>query len=56
MHGGVVSAAKEREISARKKFMVFEAVEGRAPSKSIVDTRRALTWKWLAAKKSAKGR
>ena len=42
-HGGLVSAAEERELNAWKTFEVFQLMNMRTPSKSIVDSRWAFT-------------
>ena len=49
LDGGLVSAAKARELSASNKSKAFRPLEGRPPPKSIADTRLAITWKrWMA--------
>ena len=55
-HKGLVSAAAARELGAWKKLKVFRSVNRRRPSKSVVDTRRALTWKMAEGKKNAQTR
>ena len=45
MHAALVTAAKDRELGAWKKFKVPKPVRAGTPSKLIPDTRWVLTWK-----------
>ena len=49
-HGGLPTAAKERERCAWEKFRVFKPVRESTLSKSVADTRRVLTWKMVGGK------
>ena len=47
LHGGIVGAAKRRELLAWKKFKVFTPLMKSTSSKSVVDARRAAAWKMV---------
>ena len=52
----LASAATERELNTWEEFKVFQAAKGCAPSKCIVDARRALTWKMVDGDKDVEAR
>ena len=55
-HGGLGSAAEERELNAWQKIAAFQPMGERDPSTSIVDIRLALTRKMVNGERDAEVR
>ena len=55
-HGGWIRAARDRKLGVRKKFKVPEQVRIGEPSKALVDTLRAFTWKMVDGKRDVRAR
>ena len=56
MYGGLVRAEEERELNAGYKFKVPQPLKSGPPSKSIVDTSRALSREMAGGEKDVKAR
>ena len=56
LHGGLSSAAMEREPNAWENFKALQPPRRRTPSKSVVDTRWALTRRMVDGEKDVKAR
>ena len=56
VYGGLVSAEEEKELNAEYKFKVPQRLKSGPPSKSIVDTSRALSREMAGGEKDVKAR